>query len=176
MKLSLPSPPSLSMPDAEPGERRTLTAYRLAERVPFGIGRLAFSGAMRLAAPYFVTIPATVESAGPGRAEIRMRDLPWVRNHLGTVHAIALCNLAELTMGLAAEATVPTSHRWIPKGMTVDYKAKARGTMHATATFALPDPLPIAGSGEEVPVLVSVTNDDREEVFTAEIRIWITEG
>ena len=65
MKLSLPSPP-LSLPESEPGERRTLTAYRLAERVPFGIGRLAFSGAMRLAAPYFVTIPATIESAEPG--------------------------------------------------------------------------------------------------------------
>lgn len=175
MKLSLSSPP-LSLPAAEPGARRTLTAYRLAERVPFGLGRLAFSGAMRLAAPYFLTIPATVEAAGPGRAEARMRELPWVRNHLGTVHAIALCNLAELTMGLAAEATVPASHRWIPKGMTVDYKAKARGTMHAAATLTLPAPLPSAGGGAEVPVLVSVTNDDREEVFTAEIRIWITEG
>ena len=131
---------------------------------------------MRLAAPYFVTIPATVQAAEPGRAEARMRDLPWVRNHLGTVHAIALCNLAELTMGLAAEATVPTTHRWIPKGMTVDYKAKARGTMHATATLTLPDPLPTGDAGAEVPALVSVKNDGGAEVFTAEIRIWVTES
>jgi acyl-coenzyme A thioesterase PaaI-like protein len=131
---------------------------------------------MRLAAPYFVTIPATVQAAEPGRAEARMRDLPWVRNHLGTVHAIALCNLAELTMGLAAEATVPTTHRWIPKGMTVDYKAKGRGSMHATATLTLPDPLPAGDEGAEVPALVSVTNDEGAEVFTAEIRIWVTEG
>jgi len=129
---------------------------------------------MRIAAPYFVTIPATVEAAGQGRAEVRMRHMPWVRNHLGTVHAIALCNLAEMTMGLAAEATVPTTHRWIPKGMTVDYKAKARGTMHAVATLTLPEPLPTSGSGEEVPVAVSVTDDDGAEVFTAEIRIWVT--
>ena len=129
---------------------------------------------MRLAAPYFVTIPATVEAAGPGRAEVRMRHMPWVRNHLGTVHAIALCNLAEMTMGLAAEASVPTTHRWIPKGMTVDYKAKARGTMHAVATLKLPEPLPAGGSGEEVPVTVSVTDDEGAEVFTAEIRIWVT--
>ena len=131
---------------------------------------------MRLAAPYFVTIPATIESAGPGRAEVRMRHFPWVRNHLGTVHAIALCNLAEMTMGLAAEATVPSSHRWIPKGMTVEYKAKGRGTMHASATLALPDPLPAAGDGEQVPVAVSVADDGGSEVFTAEIRIWITEA
>ncbi|HKJ35043.1 MAG TPA: hotdog fold domain-containing protein [Solirubrobacterales bacterium] len=159
----------------EPGERTTLAAYRLAERVPFGVGRLAFSGAMRLAAPYFLSIPATVVSAEPGRAEAKMRHLPWVRNHLGTVHAIALCNLAELTMGLAAEATVPASHRWIPKGMTVAYQAKARGTMRATATIDLPEPLPRSGEeGAEVPAAISVRDDAGTEVFSAEIRLWIT--
>lgn len=172
MKPPLPSPSALLR--REPGERTTLAAYRAAERVPFGLGRAAFSGAMRLAAPYFLSIPATVLAAEPGRAEVKMRDLPWVRNHLGTVHAIALCNLAEMTMGLAAEATVPTSHRWIPKGMSVEYRAKARGTMHAVATFELPDPLPGAGAGEELPVTVAVTDHDGTEVFSAEIRIWIT--
>lgn len=174
MKPALPSPAALL--GREPGERTTLAAYRAAERVPLGLGRAAFSGAMRLAAPYFLSIPATVLAAQPGRAEVKMRDLPWVRNHLGTVHAIALCNLAEMTMGLTAEATVPTSHRWIPKGMSVEYKAKARGTMHAVATLALPEPLPAAGAGEgtEVPVTVRVTDDGGSEVFSAEIRIWIT--
>lgn len=165
---------SLPLLDPAPGERTTLAAYRLAERVPFGLGRLAFSGAMRLAAPYFLSIPATVVSAEPGRSEVKMRHLPWVRNHLGTVHAIALCNLAEMTMGLAAEATVPTTHRWIPKGMTVGYEAKARGTMHAVATLELPDPMPSADGGVELPVPVSVTDDEGTEVFTAEIRLWIT--
>lgn len=168
MKLPLPDLPR------EPGERGTLAAYRLAERVPFGLGRTAFSAGMRLAAPYFLSIPATVVAAEPGRAEVRMRDLPWVRNHLGTVHAIALCNLAEMTMGLAAEATVPDSHRWIPKGMTVDYKAKARGTMHAVATLELPEPLPASGTGSEVPVRIPVTDADGAEVFDAEIRVWVT--
>ena len=96
--------------------------YRTASRLPGG--RQLFSQAFRFVAPYFRTIPATVREVEPGRAVVDMRHLPWVRNHLGTVHAIALCNLAELSMGLAAEATVPPTQRWIPKGMEVAYRAR----------------------------------------------------
>jgi hypothetical protein len=45
----------------------------------------------------------------------------FVYNHLHTVHAIASCNAAEIAMGMLMEATVPTSHRWIPKAMNVQY-------------------------------------------------------
>jgi Domain of unknown function (DUF4442) len=45
----------------------------------------------------------------------------YVYNHLHTVHAIASCNSAEVAMGMLMEATVPRSHRWIPKAMTVQY-------------------------------------------------------
>ena len=40
-------------------------------------------------------------------------------------------NLAELAGGLAVEASLPPSMRWIPKGMEVDYVRKAVGTMRA---------------------------------------------
>jgi acyl-coenzyme A thioesterase PaaI-like protein len=145
--------------------------YRRAERLPFGIGRALFSRALQVAAPYFLSIPASIESAEPGRATARMRHLPWVRNHLGSVHAIALCNLAEMTMGVVAEATVPATHRWIPKGMTVNYTAIARGTMHAEALLDLPE---LGDDGVEVPVRIGVTDDAGTPVFDAEIRIWIT--
>lgn len=149
-----------------------MAAYRITRSLPLGLGEAIFSRVMRVAAPYFLTIPATVESAEPGRAVARMSDRPWVHNHLGTVHAIALCNLAELTMGVCAEATVPTSHRWIPKGMSVAYKSKARGTMHAIARLELPPTLPPAGV--EVPVTIAVTDRADLEVFSAEIQIWVT--
>jgi acyl-coenzyme A thioesterase PaaI-like protein len=147
-----------------------MSAYRTLDRVP--LGRRAFSLVYQLAAPYFLTIPARIEEIEPGVAHARMAQTPWVRNHLGTVHAIALCNLAEYTMGAVAEATVPPTHRWVPKGMSVEYLAKARGTMHATATLTLPDQL---GDRRELPVEVTVTDDDDQQVFTAEIRIWVTE-
>ncbi len=138
---------------------------------PLPLGKRVFSLAYQVAAPYFLTIPARVESVEPGRASATMAPMPWVRNHLGTVHAIALCNLAEYTMGAVAEATVPSSHRWVPKGMSVEYIAKARGRMYATANLLLPEPL---ADKQEVPVSIAVSDQTRETVFTAEIRIWIT--
>ena len=56
--------------------------------------------------------------------------------------------------------------------MTVQYTAKARGTMYATATLALPHPL---GDRIELPVEISVLDRDGLEVSTATIRIWVTE-
>ncbi len=159
------------MPDTLPavGPSRLLTVYRQLERLP--LGREIFSQGFRFAAPYFRTIPARIESVEPGRVTARMSHMPWVRNHLGGVHAIALCNLAELTMGALAEATVPRTHRWIPAAMSVEYKARAKGTMHAVATLALPEAL---GDKQEVPVAVSVTDDDGTEVFGAFITIYVT--
>jgi len=147
-----------------------LATYRRLERLPFG--RRAFSLAYQFAAPYFLTIPAQLEDVEPGLARAKMRQTPWVRNHLGTVHAIALCNLAEYTMGALAEATIPKTHRWVPKGMSVEYRAKACGTMHATAALQLPDPV---GDRTELPVEVTVCDEGGLEVFTATIRIWVTE-
>jgi acyl-coenzyme A thioesterase PaaI-like protein len=147
-----------------------MSAYKTLERLP--LGRRVFSVAYQFAAPYFLTIPASITEVAPGEAHARMLQTPWVRNHLGTVHAIALCNLAEYTMGAVAEATIPPTHRWVPKGMTVEYTAKARGTMHATATLQLPARLT---DRTELPVDIVVADRGGEVVFTAEIRIWVTE-
>lgn len=50
-------------------------------------------------------------------------------NHIGTVHAIAMCNMAELAGGTMTEVTVPSTHRWIPKGMTVEYLKRQKQTL-----------------------------------------------
>ena len=143
--------------------------YRKLDRVPFG--KCVFSLGYQLAAPYFLTIPAQITDIERGVARAKMAQAPWVRNHLGSVHAIALCNLAEYTMGAVAEATVPATHRWVPKGMTVSYRAKAHGTMRAVATLELPDPL---ADRCEVPVAISIVDPRFVEVCAAEIRIWVT--
>jgi acyl-coenzyme A thioesterase PaaI-like protein len=151
------------------GPPNLFSMYRRLEGLP--AGRQVFSRLYRLAAPYFLTIPASLTSVAPGAAEAKMWHAPWVRNHLGTVHAIALCNLAEYTMGAVAEATIPPSHRWVPKGMTVAYLEKARGTMHATARLELPAEL---ADKQELPVEISVRDGEGTEVFTATIIIWVT--
>ncbi|MDQ8044149.1 MAG: hotdog fold domain-containing protein [Solirubrobacteraceae bacterium] len=125
----------------------------------------------RLAAPYFLTIPARLDHLEPGRAVASMPAVPWTRNHLGTVHAIAQCNLAEYAMGALAEATIPDdTHRWIPRGMTVDYLAKAKGTLRAEATLTLP---PLTDQ-QELGVAIDVTDGAGTVVSRAEIRFWVT--
>jgi len=148
---------------------RILRFYRML--APFPLGKRIFSEGFKFAAPYFRTIPAVVDSVRPGEVRAHMDDRRKVRNHLGTVHAIALCNLAELAMGTVAEVTVPVSHRWIPKSMQTEYLAKAKGRMHALATLELPDPLL---DKQEIVVPIHVMDREGKEVFVARIQIWVT--
>ena len=147
-----------------------LSLYRRMARWP--AGRWAFSRAICFKAPYFATIAPRFVALEPGRCEVRIRDRRRVHNHLGTVHAIALCNMAELSAGMMAEVTVPRSMRWIPRGMTVEYPAKAKGNMHAVATPA--NAVHESTSGYVWPVKVSIRDDAGQEVFRAQIDMWVS--
>jgi hypothetical protein len=70
-----------------------------------------------------------------------------------------------------AEATVPGTHRWVPTGMQVRYRAMARGTMRATATLELPEPL---ADKQTVAVDIPVFDKGGTEVFSATIDIYVT--
>jgi acyl-coenzyme A thioesterase PaaI-like protein len=147
-----------------------LSLYRRITRWP--AGHWLFSRAVCWKAPYFATIAPRFVSLEPGRCEIRIRDRRRVHNHLGTVHAIALCNLAELAAGVMTDATIPAGMRWIPKGMTVEYLKKAIGTMLAEATPEIP--AVEATSGYELPVVVNIRDQANEAVFRARIMMWVS--
>ena len=147
-----------------------LVLYRRMERWP--AGRWVFSRLICLKAPYFTTIAPRFVALDVGRCEVRISDRRRVHNHIGTVHAIALCNLAELSAGIMAEVTVPPGMRWIPKGMSVEYLAKAKGTMHGVATPE--SAVRESASGYVWPVMVSVRDDADQEVFRARIDMWVS--
>jgi acyl-coenzyme A thioesterase PaaI-like protein len=147
-----------------------LARYRRITRWP--AGHWIFSWLVCRAAPYFATIAPRIVVLQPGRCEVRIRDRRRVHNHIGTVHAIALCNLAELGAGMMAEATVPADMRWIPKGMSVEYLKKAVGPMHGTATPDADAPLP--GVSQEWPVKVEVVDGAGETVFRARVLMWLS--
>ena len=147
-----------------------LRLYRRVTRWP--AGHWLFSRAICFKAPYFATIAPRITRLEPGLCEARIADRRRVHNHIGTVHAIAMCNLAELVGGVMVDASLPASMRWIPKGMTVQYQRKATGTLHATATPAVP--LREAGEGYELPVDVAVRNTAGEQVFHARIAMWVS--
>jgi acyl-coenzyme A thioesterase PaaI-like protein len=85
------------------------------------------------AGPYFASVLPHVVRMEPGLAEVRVPKWFMVYNHLHTVHAIAACNAAEVAMGMLMEATVPRSHRWIPKAY-MDRVGAAEGHHLAAGT------------------------------------------
>ncbi len=90
------------------------------------MGSEAFSQGVGQIAPYFSTIDPIVTELKPGYCEVELKNQKKVHNHLGTIHAIAMCNAAELVAGMTTDVSIPTGARWIPQGMTVAYLAKAK--------------------------------------------------
>lgn len=76
-------------------------------------------------------------------------------------------------MGMLMEATVPTSHRWIPKAMNVQYLEKATTSLRAKATLEPPDFTTIT-EGIELVVPVQVLDGTGTEVVHADITCWVT--
>jgi acyl-coenzyme A thioesterase PaaI-like protein len=154
-----------------PPEPFALTAYRRLAGLPFG--RRLFSWAVAWKAPYFRTIRPVFVDLAPGRGEVRARNRRAVRNHIGTFHAIACCNLAEVAAGTTMEATLPPTHRWIPKGMSVAYLAKAATDLRAVAV--VPDLAELAeDESREVVVPVDVLDSGGRTVVHADITMWVS--
>ena len=149
---------------------RILDLYRRLAGKPGG--RWLFSKLVCFKAPYFASIAPRIVSLAPQRGVARIKHRRRVTNHIGTVHAIALCNLAEFVGGLTTDVSIPRSMRWIPKGMTVEYLKRATGTMRATATPSVPPHE--ATEGYDLPFAVVIANDAGETVFRARIAMWIS--
>jgi acyl-coenzyme A thioesterase PaaI-like protein len=134
-------------------------------------GPAQFSAMIGQVAPYFASIAPQFVELRAGYAEVTFPKRREVLNHLGTVHAIALCNAAELAAGTMTDASIPTGYRWIPRGMTVEYLAKAKGDVRTVADGSAID---WSQTGDvKVPVMAYV---EGEPVFRAEIIMYVSQA
>ena len=139
------------------------------------LGDRLFSFVFSQKAPYFASVRPRFTVIEPHRAELVIRKRRGVHNHIRTVHAIALCNGLEAAMGALAEATVPRTMRWIPKGMEVAYTAKADSDVTCIAETDPDQWRADAGEGYDLPVRVRGVRADGTVVVEGVIRLWVTE-
>jgi acyl-coenzyme A thioesterase PaaI-like protein len=119
-----------------PGARLQTLWTRLS---PLPGGRRLFSILLGRMVPYTASIGGVVEQLDPGHVRVTLRDRRAVRNHLHSVHAIALTNLGELSTGLAVMGALPPTVRGILVGIETEYLKKARGTLEAEARCQVPE-------------------------------------
>jgi acyl-coenzyme A thioesterase PaaI-like protein len=150
---------------------QVLSLWRRCTSIP-AVGARVFSIAFSQKAPYFSSVRPRFTVIEPHHAELVVPDRRRVHNHLGTVHAIALCNGLEAAMGALAEATIPLTRRWIPKGMTVSYTAKAVGDITCIAET---DAGQWISSEPDLPVRVRGVDRRGVVVIEGVINLWVTE-
>lgn len=119
-------------------------------------------------APYTGTIKPIVRELKRGYARIEMRDRKKVRNHLKSIHAVALMNLAEVSSGLAFTYSLPPKTRAILTGLEIDYLKKARGTLTAECSCEIPETNERAEYEIEV-----ITRDAAGDIVTRARAKWL---
>ena len=134
------------------------------------LGNELFSKKICEIAPYFATIDPEFIDLKPGYSEVTMPNTSKVHNHLGTVHAIAMCNLAEIAAGLMTDVSIPETCRWIPIGMSVKYLAKATTSLRGIADGTAID----WNQPGDKDVPVSIRDTDGVEVCAAIITVKVS--
>ena len=114
---------------AAPGDRLLRLWSHLS---PLLGGKSLFSSLLGRMVPYTGTLGARLVELEPGRAVATLSDRKRVRNHLGSIHAVALVNLGEMAAGLAVLSALPAGIRGIVTGLSAEYLRKARGPLIAS--------------------------------------------
>lgn len=131
-------------------------------------GKRTFSKIVGRMAPYTGTINPKVKELRKGYAKVQMNDRKIVRNHLNSLHAVSLVNLAEVSSGLAFSYSLPPKSRAILTGLSIEYKKKGRGTLTAECHSVIPE------TNEKAEYEIEVTTrDGAGDIVTVAQAKWL---
>lgn len=129
------------------------------------LGKRTFSFLVGRTAPYTGNIKAKIVELEQGYAKVLLKDRSSIRNHIKSIHAVALANLAELTGNIALSYSLPENSRFIVAKMDIDYIKKAKGDIYATSHC----PIPETNERQEYLVPVEIFNADHELLCKARL-------
>lgn len=101
-------------------------------------GKWLFSKILGITVPYTGALGSQVQQLEPGHVIVTLKDRRGVRNHLQSVHAIALTNLLEVSTGLAVLSGMPDDARGILAGIETRFLKKGRGLLTAECRCDIP--------------------------------------
>lgn len=152
------------MPRSESAGSRLLSTWDTLSRLP--AGRWLFTQVIKRMIPYSGSVSPRVETLEPGYARISIRQRRRLEQHLGSIHAIALMNVAEFASGAAMMTALPDGYRGIVTKISMEYFKKGRGTVTATSRPVLPNPL----VEDEYDFISDVTDESSALVARATVR------
>lgn len=133
-------------------------------------GKWLFSKLFARLVPYSGSVHPLVTELSSGHCRVVMRDRPGIRNHLRSVHAVALMNLGEMASGLGLVYGLPDDTRAILVGLSMEYLKKARGTLEAACDF----PVPSVTRREELELVVDIRDAAGDVVARARAK-WLVD-
>lgn len=134
------------------------------------VGQWLISKIVCFKAPYFSTIKPRFTVVKPGHVALTLKKRRSVLNHINTVHAIAMCNAAELAGGTCLDISLDARYRWIPVGMKVKYLKMAKTDLTAVCKIECYD----WDEAQDVVMPVGVFDASGVEVFHADITMRIS--
>ncbi len=124
------------MSDRSAPGTRLLALWRTLSPLPGG--QWLFAMIFSRMVPYSGSVGPRIRHLEPGYARVAIPDRRSNRQHLGSVHAIALMNVAEMASGLAMMSGLPDGIRGIVTNISIAYLKKARGTITAVSRVTVP--------------------------------------